>query len=305
MLQKWYVIVNPSSGNGTSKKKWPLIFKELKKQQINFEYDFTSYKKHSTKLVQNAIKNGFKKFICIGGDGTIHNIVNGILIANPNNIKDIKIGVIPVGTGNDWIKTYGISKNYKKAIYTIKNECTTAQDIGKISMLNTNKTIYFNNLAGIGFDGYVVHKVNSFKNLGFLAYLTAAIVGIITYKKTTLQINFNNIQLKGSSLLVLIGICTYCGGGMRLTQNPNPKDALFDITYLKTISLLTLLLNIPNLFNGKITQNRLLKNYKTSTLHIKVLSKEATYIQADGESIDVENLNISILPNALNFIIPN
>ena len=94
MITKWFIIINPTSGNGTSKNKWPLIFNELKKQQFDFEFSFSEYKKHSYKLIQNAILKGFTKFICIGGDGTLHNIVNGILSLNPIHISEIKIGII-------------------------------------------------------------------------------------------------------------------------------------------------------------------------------------------------------------------
>jgi len=304
MVSKWFVIINPTSGNGTSKKKWPLIFNELKKQQIDFEYSFSEYKKHSYKLIQNAILQGFTKFICIGGDGTLHNIVNGILSLNPIYISEIKIGIIAIGTGNDWVKNYNIPTNYKKAIEIIKNEHTIKQDIGKINLTAENKIVYFNNLAGIGFDGYVVHKVHKYKNLGSLAYITGAIVSLTSYKKPMLEILFNNTKIKSKTLMLLIGICKYSGGGMQLTKNSNPTDGLFDITFITYFSLLEVLKNIQNLFNGKITNHTLVKNYKTSELKVNILDNQTTYIQADGELIGSGNFSVSILPKALNFIIP-
>jgi len=304
MVSKWFVIINPTSGNGTSKKKWPLIFNELKKQQIDFEYSFSEYKKHSYKLIQNAILQGFTKFICIGGDGTLHNIVNGILSLNPIYISEIKIGIIAIGTGNDWVKNYNIPTNYKKAIEIIKNEHTIKQDIGKINLTAENKIVYFNNLAGIGFDGYVVHKVHKYKNLGSLAYITGAIVSLTSYKKPMLEILFNNTKIKSKTLMLLIGICKYSGGGMQLTKNSNPTDGLFDITFITYFYLLEVLKNIQNLFNGKITNHTLVKNYKTSELKVNILDNQTTYIQADGELIGSGNFSVSILPKALNFIIP-
>jgi len=304
MVSKWFVIINPTSGNGTSKKKWPLIFNELKKQQIDFEYSFSEYKKHSYKLIQNSILQGFTKFICIGGDGTLHNIVNGILSLNPIYISEIKIGIIAIGTGNDWVKNYNIPTNYKKAIEIIKNEHTIKQDIGKINLTTENKIVYFNNLAGIGFDGYVVHKVHKYKNLGSLAYITGAIVSLTSYKKPMLEILFNNTKIKSKTLMLLIGICKYSGGGMQLTKNSNPTDGLFDITFITYFYLLEVLKNIQNLFNGKITNHTLVKNYKTSELKVNILDNQTTYIQADGELIGSGNFSVSILPKALNFIIP-
>ena len=304
MSHKWFVIVNPTSGNGAAKKQWPLIYNELKNKEIKFEFYFTEHKTHAEELVQNAINNGFTKLISVGGDGTLHTIVNGLLNLNPSNISEIKIGIIPIGTGNDWVKTYGISKEYKKAIEIIKDEHTTKQDIGKINLTKENKTVYFNNLAGIGFDGYVVNKVHKFKNLGSLAYLSGALVSLFSYKKPLLEITFNNIILKSKTLLLFIGICNYCGGGMQLTKNPNPADGLFDISFVKNITLLQLLVNIPSFFNGKITNHKIVENYKTSVLKIKVLDSQETYIQADGELIGTGDFSVTLIPNALTFVVP-
>lgn len=305
MSAKWFVIINPTSGNGAAKKQWILIYNEIKKQQFDFDFAFTEHKKHSVTLLKKALEQGITRFICIGGDGTLHTIVNGILNLNPPNISAIKLGIIPIGTANDWVKTYKISKEYKKAIQTIKAEFTIKQDIGKLLIYEHQEIVYFNNLAGIGFDGYVVNKVHKFKNLGFLAYLTGALLSIATYKKSRLQINFNNIEIKEKSLMLLIGICKYSGGGMQLTQNANPTDGLFEISHINKISLLTLLRNIGGLFSGNITNHKLVKNYKTSHLKIAVLDTQKTYIQADGELVGSGSFEVKMMPSAFNFIVPN
>lgn len=311
MNDKWFIIVNPTSGNGNSKKKWPLINTELKKQNFKFEVSFTQYEKHSIELVQHAIKQGFRKIVCVGGDGTLHNVINAIFSSNLinsstsiSNQSYIKVGIIPIGTGNDWIKTYHISKDFKKAIQTLKEENCIQQDIGKIEIENNKTVTYFNNLAGIGFDAHVVNKVNKFKNLGSLAYLTGALVGLTSFKKPTLEISFNNKTLKNKTLILLIGLCKYSGGGMQLTKNANPKDGLFDVSFIRKITLLTLLLNIKGLFNGKITEHKLVKNYKTPSLNITVLKNQQAYIQSDGELIGSGSFKVSILPKAINFIVP-
>ena len=304
MGEKWFVIINPTSGNGAAKKKWNPICNELIKQKFDFEFSLTEYKKHSVALIEKAIKQGITKFICVGGDGTLHNMVNGILSLNPANISAIKIGIIPVGTGNDWVKTYKISNEYKKAIQTIKAEFTIKQDIGKLFINENNSTIYFNNLAGIGFDGYVVNKVHKFKYLGFLAYLTGALLSIASYKKSALEITFDHTEIKEKTLMLLIGICKYSGGGMQLTKNANSTDGLFDISHINKIGLLTLLGNIGGLFNGNITNHKLVTNYKTSKLNIKDLDTHITYIQADGELVGSGSFEAEIIPAALNFIVP-
>ncbi|NEW79083.1 MAG: diacylglycerol kinase family lipid kinase [Gelidibacter sp.] len=305
MSVKWFVIINPTSGNGAAKKQWNPIYNELKKQQFDFYFSFTEHKKHSFELIEKALKQGITKFICVGGDGTLHTILNGILSLNPVNISAIKLGIIPIGTANDWIKTYNISKDYKKAIQTIKAEFTIKQDIGKLLIYENNSTVYFNNLAGIGFDGYVVHKVHQFKYLGFIAYLTGALLSIASYKKSRLEIKFNNLVIKEKTLMLLIGICNYSGGGMQLTKNANPTDGLFDISHINKITLITLIKNIGGLFNGNITNHKLVKNYKTSKLKITDLDAQKPFIQADGELVGSGSFEAEIISGALNFIVPN
>ena len=104
MNTDWFLIMNPTSGNGKSKKSWPHISTLLTNHGIRFSYAFTKYSKHESELAQNAIKNGFTKIISVGGDGTLHHIVNGIMSQNFIETTTIQVAVIPIGTGNDWVK---------------------------------------------------------------------------------------------------------------------------------------------------------------------------------------------------------
>ena len=134
---RWFVIINPTSGNGSSKRKWPKIKTELQLNTFDFDFAFTEYANHSKHLVQNSINQGFKKIISVGGDGTLHNIINGVQAQKTINSSEINIGVIPIGTGNDWIKTHDIPLDFKKAISIIKDGNTKQQDLGKIEFTLT------------------------------------------------------------------------------------------------------------------------------------------------------------------------
>ena len=165
MLNSFFIVINPSSGNTNFKKSWETITHFLKLKKINFSYSFTEYRKHEVILVDKAIKQGYRNIISVGGDGTLHHVVNGIMKQRYIKTSKIKLGVIPLGTGNDWIKTYGIPLSIKKSINIIISNKTIYQDIGYINMLD-NKIEYFNNLAGIGYDGYIVNKLTSLKKIG-------------------------------------------------------------------------------------------------------------------------------------------
>jgi YegS/Rv2252/BmrU family lipid kinase len=301
-LKKWFVIINPTSGNGSGLKKWPKIQHLLKVNDFNFEYMFTQYSNHSIDIVKNAISKGFRNIISVGGDGTLHNIVNGVMKQKNVPTATISIGVIPVGTGNDWIKTHQIPKDINKAITLIKNQNTKLQDIGKIEFIHQAKsTVYFVNLAGIGFDGYVVSRVEKYKQFGALSYFMGVLFALMSFKNFRSKVHLNSEFLSENTLMILIGLCKYSGGGMQLTQTPNPFDGLFDISIAKNFSKLDVIKNIAKLFNGNIINYKKVASRKTEVITIDIESVELPFIQADGEIIGRGNLKASIIPKVFSF----
>lgn len=304
MKTNWFLIVNPTSGNGKSKKNWRKISDELKKQNIIFSFAFTEYSKHEEILVENAIKKGFTKIISVGGDGTLHHVVNGIMKQKLVETNSIQLAVIPIGTGNDWVKTYNIGTKIEKSIAIISKEKTILQDIGKLETEN-NTITYFTNVAGIGYDGYVASKLKNLKSFGGIAYLLSGLYGLLFYKKTKLIIEINNQLLKEKCLMVVFGICKFSGGGMQFTKDVNTSDGLLDITIAKNLTLIDMILNLPKLYNGQIVHHKKVESYKTTSLKITpFLKSEKPFIQADGELINNGSISVSILKKAIQFIIP-
>jgi YegS/Rv2252/BmrU family lipid kinase len=298
MLNSFFIVVNPHSGNSNFKKSWEKITYILKLKNINFSYSFTEYRKHEVILVDKAIEQGYRNIISVGGDGTLHHVVNGIMKQRYIKTSKIKLGVIPLGTGNDWIRTYNIPNSIEKSINVILKNTTVLQDIGCLTLLNGKKE-YFNNLAGTGYDGYVVKNLNYLKKMGSLAFLVSGLYSLFSYKKTKYKIIINNKTINEQCLMILFGICKYSGGGLRVTKDPNPKDGLLDITIVKNISFLYLLFNIPKLYNGDIIHHRKVTNYKTREL--KILDNYNSTIEADGEIIGNGSLYVTIVRNALQF----
>ncbi len=214
----------------------------------------------------------------------------------------IHVGMIPVGTGNDWVKTHHIPLDYEKAIEIIVNENITCQDIGKIVFPNqTIPAVYFNNLAGVGFDGFVVSKVHKYKHYGALAYLFGALAGLFSFHPFSSTIRINSKEYSGKTLMVLIGLCKYSGGGMQLTNSANPFDGLFDVSIAGDLSKLEVVKNLKNLFNGKIINHNKVVSINSDLICIDINQKELPYIQADGELIGVGNIQVSLLPKAFSF----
>ncbi|PWH83905.1 hypothetical protein DIS18_04955 [Algibacter marinivivus] len=297
----WFVIVNPTSGNGSSKKYWPEIKGLLEKNLFVFEFAFTAHSKHSIQLVHDAIQKKVRNFICIGGDGTLHNIVNGIMTQNKVPTCEINVGVIPIGTGNDWVKTHHIPKDFEAAIQIIKKGNLASQDIGRISVNGFETPVFFNNLAGIGFDGFVVSKVEKYKHIGALAYLYGTIVSLFSFKNFKSTVTVNSEIISGKTLMILIGLCKYSGGGMQLTERPDPFDGLLDVTIAQDLNKFEIIKNLPKLFNGTITKYKKVRTFKASSVTIQINEKNWPYIQADGELIGKGNIEVSIIKKAFSF----
>ena len=301
-LKSWYVIINPTSGNGSAKKKWPQIKALLQKYNFNFQFVFTTHQKHSIQYVQNAIDLNIKNIISVGGDGTLHNIINGIMSQDDVPTSEINIGIIPIGTGNDWIKTHNIPLNLEGAIQIIKKGSLAIQDIGKLVIQNSQKPpVFFNNLAGVGFDGFVVSKIETRKHMGALAYLYGTVVSLFSFKNFESTVFTNSEVISGKTLMILIGLCKYSGGGMQLTKNPDPYDGLLDITIAKDFNTFEIIKNLMKLFNGTITNYKKVTSLKTESVIIQINQKNRPYIQADGELIGLGNLEASIIKKAFSF----
>jgi len=304
MNTNWFLIINPTSGNGKSKKNWNKISETLKNQHIQFSFAFTEYTSHESILVKNAIKNGFTKIISVGGDGTLHHVVNGIMSQTIVESSAIKLAVIPIGTGNDWVKTYNIPTKIEKSIAIIKKNNSILQDVGKLETEN-NTITYFNNVAGIGYDGYVVNKLKKLKKFGGIAYLLSGLAGLLLYKKTDFKIEFNNQVIQTNCLMTLFGICKFSGGGMQFTENVNTTDGLLDITIAKDLHLFDLLINLPKLYNGKIVHHKKVDTFKSKNIKVTpVLKNNKPFIQADGELIYTGSVSVSIIQNAIQIIVP-
>jgi len=298
----WFIIANPTSGNRNFSKLWKEIRQLLNEKNLDYSFAFSQFSKHEIELVQKAIQQGFRNIISVGGDGTLHQVVNGIMLQRYVKSSDITIGVIPLGTGNDWIKTYGIPKDIKKAIDIIHKKQTILQDIGVLKQ--HHKTIsYFNNVAGLGYDGYIVNTLKKLKKFGEIAYLLAGLYGMLCYKKSIFKILVNDKIIETNCLMTFFGICKFSGGGLQFTKEVAPSDGLLDITIAKNFTFFDLLFNLPKLYSGKIVHHPKIETYKTK--EITVIPQNATpFIQADGELISTGEITVSIIKEAIQFVIP-
>ena len=280
--KKWAIIYNPAAGGGLSDNKWTKIRRYLALKKITGPVYKTSIHKNAGDLSAEVIKKGHTRIVCIGGDGTLHNLINGVYSQSAINPESIFVGVVPAGTGNDWARHYGLSRDYKKAIDVIARGDTKSQDIGIMRVLGKkSQTVYFMNYAGVGFDGYVISKIERYKFLGALSYLVAAVFSFIPFSNFGLSIAHNNKTLKTSAFMLGVGLCKYTGGGMRLAYNPVPNDGLLDITLAENFTKLDVIKVIPRLFNGNLFKSKKVSTSKTKEISVNII-KGNNFAQASS-----------------------
>lgn len=298
---EWYIIFNPTSGGGRGQNKINKILSLLNQNNLEYKIVTTQYAHQEEILVDKAIYKGYRNFICIGGDGTIHHTINGIMKQKYVNSNKIKLAVIPTGTGNDWIKNYGIPKDINKAIKVVLKGKCVYQDIGRISLIDHKKEVFFNNAAGIGFDAFVVKNIFLFKKWRSLSYLMAALVSLKKYIPVHLTYSIDQTKKNSSVFLISLGICRYSGSGMQLTDYKNHKNGYFDLTLVQSISSFRVITNIISLYNGNIKAIK--ETYCTNIKEFQLHSNNYVYIQADGELIGKGTATFSLNPKAIQFVV--
>jgi YegS/Rv2252/BmrU family lipid kinase len=303
--QDWYAIVNPNAGNGKTRKDWNRISEILWKNDIRFTTRTTQRKGHATEFTRELIAGGCRKIISIGGDGTLNEIVNGVFTQDFCPTTDILLSLIPVGTGNDWGRMFGIPLIYEGAVQVIKEGKNMLHDIGVIDYFNGEEKAktYFINIAGLGFEAVVVKKTNKQKDkgMGYKAiYFYNLLSSLITHRNTPVEIAIDGTTNTSKIFSVNVGNGRYCGGGMRQTPEALPDDGLFDITVIREISKIEIIKSLPLLYNGTILSHPKVDGYRSNNL--KVTSDSLLFIEADGESLGHTPAEFSIIPSAVNII---
>lgn len=305
MEKKWFLILNPHAGSGRGKRDQEKILKILSKKGFAFELAVSEFPRHTVQLTINAIQDGYRNLIIAGGDGTLNEVVNGIFSQNVCLPEEITIGMVPVGTGNDWIKTFGVPNKYKAAVKVIRKGNIMRQDVGRITYTegDTNKICYFANMAGFGFDAMVAERTNQLKNKGkkgISLYLQALGSSFLNYQINKTRIIIDNQEIDELIFSASIGIGKYNGGGMMQAPAAIPDNGYFEVTVIRKIGFWGILKNLKGLYSGEF-----IKDHRVSThtaTHISISSAGNIAGEADGEILGNNKFEISLISRKLTVI---
>ncbi|MDR2938588.1 MAG: diacylglycerol kinase family lipid kinase [Prevotellaceae bacterium] len=304
---RWMVIVNPKAGRGHGLRDWPAISNRLNFSGVDFTCVFTEKKFHAVELTVKAMNDGFRKIIVVGGDGTVNEVVNGLFIQKKVATSEVTLSVIPVGTGNDWVRMLGIPRTYSDAVNSICAERTILQDVGKITFEESRvpQTRYMANVAGIGFDAIVNRRYNRLKEAGRTGkwtYIMSTMFTLFKYrtKRFTATVD-GRLFFDGCLFSGTVGVGKYNGGGMLQMPAAALDDGLMDITLIRKMSLYKFFINFNRLYNGTIYNFRKVKAAQGKS--IKIASYPPSPIEIDGEACGYSPFTFELVPKSIKVVI--
>ncbi|PLX09434.1 MAG: diacylglycerol kinase [Marinilabiliales bacterium] len=273
-MKKYFFIINPNAGNEGGSREWPKIEEMLKANDIEFDFAFTEKVGHAEQLVTDKITKSYRKFIVVGGDGTLNEVTNGIFKQKDVPTNEIYLGLIQMGTGNDWARYYNMKPIYQEEMERLKKCPSKLQDVGKVEYHcdGENKSSYFINVAGLCFDSTVVKATNEMKERGRrtkFAYLISLLKSLIKYKPWHLKIYINDEVLEGEFLSISIGNGKFSGGGMIQTPEAVIDDGFLHVTIYQNMPKYKIVTNVKKLYNSKILKVKGVRSFKTQKFRIE------------------------------------
>ncbi|SOC03438.1 YegS/Rv2252/BmrU family lipid kinase [Ureibacillus xyleni] len=290
-----HFIINEFAGNGKGKIVWQKLRKELK---CTYSFHITKYNEHAKEIAQQlseeASANGENiLIIVVGGDGTIHGVLNGVM-----GFQDVFVGNVAAGSGNDFSRGYFSFQTAKQIEqFILQNDCTYKEMDSGVFKINTIQKCFINN-AGIGFDAFVANLANQSKlkkglnsvGLGKLSYVYFLLHGLFKFKLFDLTVCIEGVE-KSYKNVWFVTICNqpYFGGGMKISPKSKPDDGLLEVILVHNLSRIKLLLLFVTVFFGAHT--RLKAVVQTSAVNVKISVKEQILCHTDGEIIDTSTKN--------------
>lgn len=305
---KWMVIANPKAGKNKVLEEWPLIDDALKHAGVDFEVIFSKHKYHSIELAVKAIKEGYRYIMAVGGDGTIHEVVNGIFLQKEVPSQDITFAVIPAGSGNDWVKMYNIPSDYSECANIISQCNYVWQDVCRVDLVESKvkQTRYLINGAGIGLDAVICKECNAMKERGKSGswiYVRAAVRSFFKMKPKVFKVEVDGeVFYRGKVLSVAIANGKYSGGGMIQAPDAVMDDGLINVTVIENMSKPQILVRFKELFSGKIYEVDDIQH--TTAKHVKIDIEGDEYpVEVDGEVVGTNPLEVTIIPHSLRVVV--
>lgn len=293
------LIINPTAGRGKAGKQVPEIRRLLGTKAEGWAWHYTRKRGDATVLAREAAERGVRLVVAVGGDGTLHEVANGVLGTAAT------VGLIPFGTGNDFARALGLYGNLENACKAVTSGVVKHVDIGVIEGSGTGSPRHFLVLAGTGYDARTAQTVNEgIRHLsGPLAYVWGAILTLRTFEPFALTLTLDDEPpRKVGAMFASFANADTTGGGMKIAPGALVDDGCLDICLVETVSKPTLLYELTQVFSGKHVHHPAVTMLRARTISVDADPPQPLLI--DGEVCGTTPAKITLLPGALPFLVP-
>ena len=310
----WLIVVNVFAASRKAGELWRRAESLLKHKEIRYECRYTGDSGNACRIAEDASREGYRKFVAVGGDGTVHDVLNGIMtfVDTPGSevrLEDFYLSVLPMGSGNDWVKSLGISKDVKGIVGLMASGSFGRQDVVKVSLMdeagNARTVSYMANVGGVGIDADVCRIVNVNKKMGMsgkILYVKALIQCLIHRKPVTARVFCDGTEVfYGKYFSIAFGIGRYSGGGMRQTADAVMDDGFLDMTLIPELGMLKIAKEAPKLFTGTFTRIPELITERCRNVVVMPGGRQP-YIEVDGEVIGTAPVCLEIMGPQINVL---
>lgn len=313
-LDGWVMVIcNPVSGSGTGPAVLTALRRLLDRERVRYACEFSSRRGDPARLARSAVLMGCSAIVAIGGDGTFFEVVNGVMdpevpASGNGGSPDLAVGLLLAGRGSDFGRSAGIPSDVESACRRILEGRTQLADLGHVTytaMQGGERSRFFANAAGLGFDGEVTVRANSAPRVmggGTVPYLTSLLATLGTYRNKQVSVRVDEEDewhARVNSVIVANG--QFFGGGMKIAPGASLSDGLFDIVVLGDLGKLDLVRNVPRVYVGTHVTHpkvRVLQGRE-----VAVDSSDRMLLQADGEVLGKAPATFRIVPGALRLIV--
>lgn len=273
------IILNPEARNGAGRRLRRGIERELARRRIEFDLVETEGPWHARDLAAEAAAAGIHCIVAAGGDGTVHEVANGIVAAGVNGTV---LGAIPIGTGNDFVKTLPGAGGREDAYTALQNGHVHAVDVGSASW--GGRTEYFINAMGTGIDVEVVRGLRRSRLLpGGATYVRALLRALVRYRPVPVRITVDGTAIDRRIMILAVCNGPSIGGSFRICPDARPTDGIFDVCLIGELPVLRNVGLVPRVLSGTHPGQRGVTMLRGRSVHLRTADDRPLLFQLDGE----------------------
>ncbi|HZR94069.1 MAG TPA: diacylglycerol kinase family protein [Gaiellaceae bacterium] len=297
-------VVNPASDNGATGRRWPELAHRAAGLGLSGETLLSERPGHAIELAEQAARGGASLVVAVGGDGTLNETVNGLVRAG----RDAELATIPLGTGMDFGRTYGIPSKFDDAVRVAATGDPRAFDLGRVAYREwsgADGERYFANVGSVGMSAAVARRANGMsKALGGRATFFYALTRVFfEWENTIVQVHLDDgTHREGRMHDVVVANGQYHGGAMWLAPQAAPDDGLFDVVLIGDVTKRDFLTTAPKIYRGTYLAHPKVELLRSRSVTVE--APEHLPIELDGEQVGTTPVRFEIVPAAIRVRVP-